>query len=312
MDQQILSKYLNLFGNLHRNMGLAPHKPVLLISILDEMDRGHIIENEIVLSLELVAAFRENWQNLPLSPGNWLERVWNPFRYLIQDGFWELVKDGIPLSGKEIGQPNSVNDMRRRVEYARFTPELWQLLQDKTSRTVLRQHLLQVYFSITQLQVQPVVPTNPLESQLQKLIAEAQSQSRQKKAKPEAVGTEYFVRHALFPQIIRAVYDDICAVCGLSARIGKSSIVESAHIKPFANFHDDNPSNGIALCKGHHWGFDAGGFSIQDDYTIVVSPHFQSTPGYINSGSTIHLPSSENCYPSLVSLAYHRDKWGMA
>lgn len=308
MDPQILSKYLNLFGNLHRNMGLAPHKPILLLSILDEIDRGHIQENKIVLSVELVAAFRENWHILPLPPGNWLERIWNPFRYLLQDGFWELVKNGVSLSGKEIGQPNSVNDMRKRVDYAELPPDLWQLLQDKTTRTVLRQHLLQVYFAISQSQVQPVIPADPLEAQLQKLISEAKGQPRQKKAKPEAVGTEYFVRHALFPQIIRAVYEDTCAVCGLFARTEKTSIVESAHIKPFADFHDDHPSNGIALCTGHHWGFDAGGFTVEDDYTVTVSPHLQYASGYITSGTPIRLPSSKNCYPSPVSLAYHRDK----
>lgn len=308
VDTQTLSKYLNLFGDLHRNMGLAPHKPVLLLSILDEIDRGHITENEIVLSVELVAAFRENWQILPLPPGNWLERIWNPFRYLLQDGFWELVKDGASLSGKEVGQPNSVNDMRKRADYASFSPDLWQLLQAKTARIVLRQHLLKVYFGITPSQVQPVIPADPLEAQLQKLISEAQSQPRLKKAKMTMDGTEYFVRHALFPQIIRAVYDDTCAVCGLFARTEKSSIVESAHIKPFADYHDDHPSNGIALCKGHHWGFDAGGFTVENDYTIIVSSHFQFAPGYITSGTPLRLPSSKNCYPAPASLAIHREK----
>ena len=46
MDPETLSKYLNSFGNLHRNLGVAPHKPVLLLSILDEIDQGHIRENE--------------------------------------------------------------------------------------------------------------------------------------------------------------------------------------------------------------------------------------------------------------------------
>ena len=307
MDAQTLDKYLRLFGDLHRNMGLAPHKPILLLSILDEIDRGHITENEITLSVELVAAFRENWHVLPLPSGSWLERIWNPFRYLLQDGFWELVKNGTALTGKELGQPNSVNDMRKRADYASFAPDLWDLVQDKTARLLLRQHLLHIYFSITPLEVQPYVPTDPLEAQLQKLIREAQSKPRMKRTKDTANDTEYYVRHALFPQIVRAVYDDTCAVCGLFARTQKTSIVEAAHIKRFADFHDDHPSNGLALCKGHHWGFDAGGFTIDDNYAVMVSPHLQFAPGYITSGVSIHLPSSKNCYPALDSLAYHRD-----
>ena len=308
MNSQTLSKYLNLFGSLHRNMGLAPHKPVLLLSILDEIDRGHVTDNEIHLTVELVAAFRENWAVLPLPPGNWLERIWNPYRYLLQDGFWELVKDGQALSGQEVGQPNSVNDMRRRADYAKFSPDLWETLQDKAARKMLRQHLLQVYFGIAPGQVQPLIVADPLQAQLEKLIKEAQSQPRQKKVKETAAdGTGYFVRHALFPQIIRAVYDDACSVCGLFARTPKRSIVEAAHIKPFGSFHDDHPSNGLALCRDHHWGFDAGGFSIRDDYTLIVSPHLQQASGYVEPDSGLRLPSSQNCYPDPASLAYHRE-----
>jgi putative restriction endonuclease len=307
MDSQTLTKYIKIFGNLHRNLGIAPHKPILLLSVLDEIERGHIVDNEIILSVELVAAFREYWRVLPLPPGNWLERIWNPFRYLLQDGFWQLVKNGVALSGKEVGQPNSVNDLRRRVDYAQFDPELWQLIIDSTARTVLRQHLLDVYFNISPTQVQPYVPADPLQSQLEKLIQESQSKPRPKKVKESVDGTEYYVRHALFPRIIRAVYDEQCAVCGLTAHTEKSTLVEAAHIKPFGDFHDDHPSNGLALCKNHHWGFDVGGFSISDDYTIIVSSHLTYPHVYISSGTQIHLPSSENCYPSQSSLAYHRN-----
>ena len=307
MDAQALSKYLHLFGSLSRNRELAPHKPVLLISVLDEIDRGHISENRVYLSVELVAAFRENWCLLPLPSGNWLERVWVPFRYLLTNGFWELINDGETLSGKEAGDPHSVGDLLRRVHYARFASDLWVLLQDRTARMALRQHLLQVYFGITPGQVQPVVPQNPMAAQLQRLIAESQSQARPKRVREKADDTAYFLRHALFPQVIRAVYEDQCAVCGLFARAGKSSVVESAHIKPFADFHDDHPSNGIALCKNHHWGFDAGGFSISDDYTVIVSPHLRHSPGHVFPGAAIHLPTSQNCYPSPSSLAYHRE-----
>jgi putative restriction endonuclease len=132
-------------------MGTAPHKPVLLLSILDEINRGHISENQIVLTVELVASFRENWD--VFSAGRKGQRVWIPFYYLTGEKFWKLVKNGLELVPKQVGEPNSVNDMQKRVDYAVFAPDLWELLQDKTSRIVLRQHLLQVYFGITPEQV---------------------------------------------------------------------------------------------------------------------------------------------------------------
>ena len=182
MDDNVFAKYRRGFGNLHCYKDIAPHKPILLLSILDEIGRGHVTDNQIVLTQELVAAFREYWQVLPLPPGNWRERIWIPYRYLIQDGFWELVKDGQSVTGKEAGEPTSVTDARIRITYARFAPDLWLLLQDTATRETCHAHLLQKSFSITPEQVQPLIPADPLAAQLEKLIASAQSQSQSRKS----------------------------------------------------------------------------------------------------------------------------------
>ena len=307
MNPQILLKYLDRFGNLHSNRGQAPHKPVLLLSILDEIDQGRISDNQVVLTEFLVAGFLEKWGGLPLPPGNWRPKVWIPFRYLTGNKFWKLVKNGVELNSDQVPEPNSIRSMKGLADHAAFVPELWELLQSKTTRDVLRQHLLQIHFGIMPGQVQPIILADPLQAQLEKLVKEAQSKPRPKKIRETADDTLYYVRHALFPKIIRTVYEDTCSVCGLFARTSKTSIVESAHIRPFADFHDDHPSNGLALCRDHHWGFDAGGFSIEDNYTVIVSPYFQHTPGYVNSGKPIRLPSSVYCYPDPVSLAHHRE-----
>ncbi len=310
MDTQTLDKYQRLFAKLHRNIqrGLgAPHKPILLLSVLDEIERGHITENQIELSVDLVAAFRENWVMLRASEGNWQERVWLPFRHLRQEGFWQLVKAEQALSSGELGQPNSVPDMRRRADYAQLSPDLWLLLQDPIARTLLRQHLLQTYFDLASEQMPLPLSPNPLDAQLQRLIAESQRAPRRKETKLTENGTAYYVRHNLFPQIIRALYVDTCAVCGVHARIAAKSVIEAAHIKPFADFHDDHPSNGLALCRDHHWGFDEGAFTITDEYTVLVSPQLKASPEFLTPGRPIQLPSSENCYPALDSLAHHRE-----
>ncbi len=307
MNSDTLGKYVHAFGNLHRYKGVAPHKPVLLLSVLDEIERGHITDNQIILSVELAAAFRENWSILPLPPGNWQERVWVPFRYLIQDGFWDLVKDGEVLSGKQVGDPHSIADLRSRVNYARFAPDLWQLLQDGTARKALRAHLLQTCFNISPAQVQPVIPADPLAAQLNKLIAESKSQPRPKTFKPIKDDTFYFVRNGLFSRVVYALYNHSCAVCGLNVRTDTRSVLEASHIKPFADYHDDDPSNGITMCRNHHWTFDGGGFSIADDYTLLVSPRLQNAAGFVTPGATLRLPSSARCNPAPESLAWHRD-----
>jgi putative restriction endonuclease len=91
MAIDLLSKYVGLLGNLHRNhhakKGYAPHKPILLLAVLDEVESGNIDNNLIVVTPELVASFRAYWRVL-VPQGVWIERMVYPFRYLVQEGWW--------------------------------------------------------------------------------------------------------------------------------------------------------------------------------------------------------------------------------
>ena len=49
------------------------------------------------------------------------------------------------------------------------------------------------------------------------------------------------------------------------------SLVEGAHIIPWSESKNDDPRNGLALCKTHHWMFDAYLLAIQPDYHIQLS-----------------------------------------
>lgn len=181
------------------------------------------------------------------------------------------------------------------------------MLQDKSAREALHAHLLQVYFGITPAQVQPIVTADPVAAQVDKLVAYAQSQPKPKIAKTVKEDDVEYLRSALFPKVIYAVYNNACAVCGLGVRIGESRILNASHIRDFAQFGDNHPSNGLALCHNHHWAFDWGGFSISDDYKLLVSTKIIGTADFITAGSPIYLPTSAKCYPDLNSLGWHRD-----
>lgn len=64
----------------------------------------------------------------------------------------------------------------------------------------------------------------------------------------------------MFSQRVRAAYGHRCAFCGakLGALDGIPSGIDAAHILAWAHHDLDVVSNGIALCKLHHWAFDAG------------------------------------------------------
>ena len=54
--------------------------------------------------------------------------------------------------------------------------------------------------------------------------------------------------------------------------------VEAAHIVPHKLNGKDDVLNGLSLCRSHHRAFDAGSFTLQDDYRTQVSSQVISLP----------------------------------
>jgi hypothetical protein len=63
-----------------------------------------------------------------------------------------------------------------------------------------------------------------------------------------------------FRDEVGAAYGNRCAFCGakFGGIVGISSGIDAAHILAWSKHDLDIVQNGIALCKLHHWAFDAG------------------------------------------------------
>jgi hypothetical protein len=63
-----------------------------------------------------------------------------------------------------------------------------------------------------------------------------------------------------FSVAVREAYSHRCAFCGgrYGGMPGIDSGLEAAHILAWVNYDMDVVPNGMALCKTHHWAFDAG------------------------------------------------------
>jgi putative restriction endonuclease len=80
-----------------------------------------------------------------------------------------------------------------------------------------------------------------------------------------------------FRRAVRDAYNSTCVVCGI--RLPLSDLcrvpgVDAAHILPWAKYELELVSNGLCLCKLHHWAFDQQLISIQHDgdtYSVVVT-----------------------------------------
>jgi len=307
----LLDEYIRRFSNLHRAAlrggGHAPHKPILLLTLLGEIESGDVTENRITLSGSLVVRFCSYWEAL-VSSAKPSRGIIYPFRYLIHEGFWELVRDGQPLMPADLGHPTSIGQLTSVIAYGRFASDLWFLLQTHTARVRLRDCLLTTYFGAVE---SPAValPASPMAYQIERLKAEAQARFRSRWVS-EHREDKYFVRHTLFPAVIRSLYDDVCAVCRVHATADSASVVEAAHILPFSEFHNDDPRNGLALCKNHHWAFDAGAISIGSDYTVQVSRKLAAADGFATRDAKLMLPADANCFPAVEALAWHREnRW---
>jgi len=307
----LLDEYIRRFSNLHRAAlrggGHAPHKPILLLALLGEIESGGVTENCINLSGPLVVRFCSYWEALvpSVKPSR---GIIYPFRYLIHEGFWELVRDGQPLTPADLGHPTSIGQLTSAIDYGRFTADLWFLLQKHTARIRLRDCLLTTYFGVVE---SPAValPANPMSYQIERLKVESQARFRSRWVS-EPREDKYFVRHTLFPAVIRSLYDDACAVCRVHASAGSASVVEAAHILPFSEFHNDDPRNGLALCKNHHWAFDQGAITVGSDYTVKVSRQLATAGGFVPRHARLMLPADANCFPAAEALAWHREnRW---
>ena len=81
---------------------------------------------------------------------------------------------------------------------------------------------------------------------------------------------------AKFREAVRTAYNSTCAVCGKHfppTTKSRTPGVDAAHILPWADYDLDEVSNGICLCKSHHWAFDEGLIRIRfedGEYLIEV------------------------------------------
>ncbi|MCC7361008.1 MAG: HNH endonuclease [Anaerolineales bacterium] len=62
-----------------------------------------------------------------------------------------------------------------------------------------------------------------------------------------------------FRKAVMAAYEHTCVACGSrfpKTRITNQSGIDAAHILPWSEYDLDKVSNGLALCRLHHWAFD--------------------------------------------------------
>jgi putative restriction endonuclease len=89
------------------------------------------------------------------------------------------------------------------------------------------------------------------------------------------------------------------------------SAVDAAHIIPWSVSHNDDPRNGMALCRLCHWTFDEGMLGVSPKYTVLLSLELRTTlnvPGHLMTleHRPIIGPAEEAFWPDQDALTWHR------
>ena len=150
MTEELISKYLKQFKKLNRGytkaLGRAPHKPVLLLAVLQLIQEGSLNSNRIFITADLVLKFRTIWNQLVRT-----DHVANfalPFFHLRSEPFWFLVsKPGANLSLTKSKSIKSFKSLKETIAYAEISKDLFLLLQNPLSQLLFEQLLLDHYFS---------------------------------------------------------------------------------------------------------------------------------------------------------------------
>jgi len=194
----------------------------------------------------------------------------------------------------------------------------WMLTEEGYNRILEILHI-----PLTQKEILPIKSY-----EVQKIVKKICKRERPKNYNPfenkkiVKITREAKLRNRAFKQAIKEAYDFKCAVCGMKIYSPNTLLweVEAAHIVPHSANGKDDILNGLALCRLHHWAFDVGWFTLEDNFKILasrkirdLSADFGRLGDYDFMGQLskenliISLPKEQDIYPHPNAIKWHRE-----
>lgn len=319
----MIDRYVKSFFNLRTDTSRsrwneatkfrAPHKPLLLLAVIDLIAQGIINTNFIELTPDLGELFNIYWSRV--MPLDQRPNIILPFFHLSSDKFWHH----IPIPGMEsilaaTRQIRSVSQLKEIVLGVKLDDELFTLLSQEESRNLLRTVLIETYFA-------PELDAGLVEQGIINKESFKYSQTLLEKSRHQQVKEDFetekyapVVRDQAFRRVIVHMYDNRCAVCGIRMQTPDChTVVDAAHIVPWSLTHNDTVQNGMALCRLCHWTFDEGLIAVSGSYAVLVSKQLSANsniPSHMMTltGRGIIGPAEQILWPDLDALHWHHQK----
>ena len=148
MQLQLLQIYTHLFQNLNVNKQCgqrAPHKAMMLISVMELVGEGVIDSNLVEFSEVLEDRFKRNWAKYVGESDIFKPNAGTPFWHLNYEPFWTLVPfigGNERIEALKSTNPYSSSAIRQNIKYAVIDKQLLSLMQDTITREALIRTLL--------------------------------------------------------------------------------------------------------------------------------------------------------------------------
>jgi putative restriction endonuclease len=277
--------------------GKAPHKPLLLLALIDLAETGELTTRSFTRSPGLVLRFRTYGS---IVADRWPTRldIKMPFFHLSTQGFWQP----LDVEMRPAKSPDS-------CIVCEMQSELFALMADADFRLKARLVLVTKYFTPTE--------RIALFEGLGLQAGSAKGVKADNVVREAVEAAKSKGRNARFSVRVVAEYRYTCALTGYRCVTDDgAAVVDAAHIEQWARTQNDDITNGLALSKTAHWMFDEGLWSADTDMRVIVNARRFSENGpeplRLSSfaGRYLQFDPSAKLRPSMEYLRNHHTHHG--
>lgn len=251
---------------VNRVGGISPHKPCLLLAVIDLYDTEPERSNQIKFGPALIERYLRYFsavKNENSSPNPHL-----PFFHLRSDKFWHLIATQGQQPALDAATITSAGKLRELVSHAELDEDLHGLLQQQENRTLLAQMLVSHWFDRDKEELERLVGSTHQINLYERRLRSANHSRGVGESQPPA-----FIRGPAFRRVVLDAYDYRCAATAQRIILPDESVmVQAAHIVPFSESGNDDPCNGLALTPDMHWAMDKCVIAPGTDLRWHVSP----------------------------------------
>ncbi len=296
--------------------GGAPHKPCLLLAVVDGIEEGRIHTPFIEITDSLCEGFAQYWS--AVMPAGKRGDFFKPFFHLRNEGFWELVTKPDHDHAHKLGTVNRMRQLLDNFLGAGLDPDVFAQLQSPDRRDELREIIIATYFRGEGAKAIAATIQLGREAAAYGRGLLERAHGRQLQEDSPDYGPRDSVRDQGFRKAVVTAYAHRCAFCGVRVLTAAGhTIVDAAHIVPWCESRNDAIGNGLCLCKLCHWAFDEYLVSVSDRYRVLTSPWLRSRgnmPGIFLQleHRELFLPEDDAFYPEEGCLKDHRRRFKRA